>query len=94
MGNIKSTPKPKKPYSFPLNISDDLRQYTERREKRAKELEIPLYVLGTDSEKAPELQELEDYIVETYIDLDLDVPEDIKQKYLELKQRISSETSK
>ena len=81
-------PKPKKPYSSPLNITDDIRQMTERRERRAKELGISLYILGQDKEKEDELQKLEDYIMENFIDLDLDVPVDIKEKYLALKQQI------
>ena len=82
-------PTPKKPYVSPLNITDDIKQFTERREKRAKELGIALYVLGADRESVTELQKLEDYIMENFIDLDLDldVPEEIKEKYLALKKQ-------
>ena len=65
------------------------RKFTERREHRAKELGIALYILGDDPNKNDELQRLEDYIVivENFIDLDLDVPEDIKEKNLALKKQ-------
>ncbi|MCR5388682.1 MAG: hypothetical protein K6E56_05480 [Lachnospiraceae bacterium] len=88
MVELMDKPKPKSSYSFPLNITDERRQFTERREKRADELGIPLYVLGTDEDKNKELQDLEDYIMENFIDLDLDVPEKIKDKYLLLKQSL------
>ena len=68
-------------------VTDDIKQFTERREKRAKELGIALYVLGADRESVTELQKLEDYIMENFIDLDLDVPEEIKEKYLALKKQ-------
>lgn len=79
-------PNPAKPYISPLHITDEMRQLSARREFRAKELGISLYVLGIDDEKPTELQKLEDYIVDNFIDMDLDVPEDIKAKYLSLKQ--------
>ena len=63
------------------------RKFTERRKHRAKELGIALYILGDDPNKNDELQRLEDYIVENFIDLDLDVPEDIKEKNLALKKQ-------
>ena len=31
-------------------------------------------------------EQLEDYILENFIDLDLDVPEDLKEKYIKLKK--------
>jgi hypothetical protein len=43
-------------------------------------------VLGADPDRNDELQKLEDYIMENFIDFDLDVPEDIKEKYLEMKK--------
>ena len=64
---------------------------TERRERRAKELGISLYVLGEDKEKPDELQKLEDYIMENFIDLDLDVPAEIKEKYLALKKQFENQ---
>ena len=85
MVEIIEKTKPKSSYSFPFNITDEMRQFTKRREQRAGELGIALYILGEPPEKDIELQQLEDYIMENYIDMDLDVPEDIKQKYLSLK---------
>ena len=85
MVNIVEKPKPST-YNSPLKISDELRQFTERREQRAKELGIESYVLGADTQSDDEFQKLEDYIMENFIDLDLDVPEDIKKKYLEMKK--------
>ena len=70
-----------------INITDEHREFTERRERRAKDLGIALYVLGEDTEEDNELVRLEEYIMENFIDLDLDVPEDIKEKYLELKSK-------
>lgn len=67
-------------------ISDDVREFTERREQRAEELGIALYILGSDPRQDIELQKLEDYIMDNYIDLDLDVPDDIKKRYLALKK--------
>ena len=86
MVNIVEKPKPTSSYDSPLKISDELRQFTERREKRAGELGIALYVLGVDTQSDDEFQKLEDYIMENFIDLDLDVPEDIKKQYLEMKK--------
>lgn len=86
MVNIVEKPKPTSTYNSPLKISDELRQFTERREQRAKELGIESYVLGADTQSDDEFQKLEDYIMENFIDLDLDVPEDIKKKYLEMKK--------
>lgn len=86
MVNIVDKPKPTSSYKSPLRIPDELKKFTERREQRAKELGIALYVLGTDTRSDDEFQKLEDYIMENFIDLDLDVPEDIKKKYLEMKK--------
>ena len=86
MVNIVEKPKPTSTYNSPLKISDELRQFTERREQRAKELGIESYVLGADAQSDDEFQKLEDYIMENFIDLDLDVPENIKKKYLEMKK--------
>ena len=86
MVNIVEKPKPTSTYKSPLKISDELRQFTERREQRAKELGIESYVLGADTRSDDEFQKLEDYIMENFIDLDLDVPEDIKKKYLDMKK--------
>ena len=86
MVNLVEKPIPKSTYQSPLRITDEIREFSDRRECRAKELGIALYVLGDDPDKDDELQKLEDYIMENFIDLDLDVPEKIKEKYLKLKQ--------
>lgn len=86
MVNIVEKSKPTSTYNSPLKISDELRQFTERREQRTKELGIESYVLGADAQSDDEFHKLEDYIMENFIDLDLDVPEDIKKKYLEMKK--------
>ena len=86
MVNLVDIPKPKSTYKSPIKITDELREFTDRREKRAKELGIPLYVLGANPDQNDEFQKLEDYIMENFIDLDLDVPEDIKAKYLAMKK--------
>ena len=80
-------PKPRNSYKSPLNITEEHRRFTERRERRAKDLGIALYVLGDDSGEENELRRLEEYIMENFIDLDLDVPDDVKEKYLDLKRR-------
>ena len=80
-------PKPRNSYKSPLNITDEHRRFTERRERRAKDLGIALYVLGDDSGEENELRRLEEYIMENFIDLDLDVPDDVKEKYLDLKRK-------
>ncbi|MCR5778223.1 MAG: hypothetical protein K6G84_12565 [Lachnospiraceae bacterium] len=86
MVNLVEKPIPKSTYQSPLHITDEIREFSDRRERRAKELGIALYVLGDDPDKDDELQKLEDYIMENFIDLDLDVPEKIKEKYLKLKK--------
>ena len=93
MVTLVDTPKPNNSYNSPLKITDEIRQFTERREQRANELGIALYVLGDEPQKDFDLQRLEDYIIENFIDLDLDVPEDIKEKYLILKSGIQSNSS-
>ena len=93
MVNLVDMPKPKSTYKSPIKISDELREFTDRREQRAKELGISLYVLGADPNQNDEFQKLEDYIMENFIDLDLDVPEDIKAKYLAMKKEKSLRTS-
>ena len=77
--------KPTKPYVSSLKITDESRKFAERREKRARELGIAIYTMGDDPDKNEELQKLEDYIMENFIDLDLDVPDDLKEKYLFMK---------
>ena len=43
-------------YKSPLRIPDELKQFTERREQRAKELGIESYVLGADAQSDDEGQ--------------------------------------
>ena len=81
--------KPNVQYKSPVEISDEIRQFSDRRERRARELGIALYVLDGDFEKDDEIQRLEEYIMDNFIDFDLDVPDDIKSEYLALKQRKS-----
>ncbi len=69
----------------PENIEMDKRQF-----KRAKELGIDLYVLDGDDDES-ELQRLEDDIVYNYILMDLDVPEELKAKYLKLKEEVNAD---
>ena len=83
--NTIKKPNPREPYISPLNITNEMKEFAERKEKRAKELGIPLYVLDTEDSINIELQKLEDYIMENFIDLDLDVPPDLKERYLSLK---------
>ncbi len=75
-------------YKSQYIITDEMRQFSERRERRAAELGIALYILGKEPQKNLELREMEEYIVENFLDMDLDVPEDIKKKYLKLKADI------
>ena len=57
MVNIVEKSKPTSTYNSPLKISDELRQFTERREQRAKELGIESYVLGADAQSDDELHQ-------------------------------------
>lgn len=93
MFDLRAIPKPTSSYSFPLDMTDERRQFTEHRERRARELGISLYILGTDTDKETELQKLEDYIMDNFIDLDLDVPEKIKTEYLSLKEKLKLQSS-
>lgn len=91
--DIMSIKKPtlKKPYKSPYTYTQSDMDFMNRKRMRANELGIMLFVLdGNDSPS--ELQELEDYIVDNYIDMDLDVPEDLKSKYLLLKQSTEKST--
>lgn len=93
MVNLVEKAIPTDTYQSPLHITDELREFSNRRERRARELGIALYVLGDDPDKDDELQRLEDYIMENFIDLDLDVPEEIKAKYLKLKKQNCEQVS-
>ena len=82
-------PKLDKPLSYPYSVSSEEMEKFRRKKQRAKELGIDLFVL--DEEEIPEeLEELEYYIIDNYLDQDLDVPEELKKKYKELKEQLLS----
>ena len=87
-------PNPDEKYKFSFTISEEERQASARREARAAELGIRLYILEDTNEEKEELRELEDYILDNFIDLDLDVPDGIKEKYLNLKKKLEEEQNK
>lgn len=74
----------------PLNISYSFTKNDEERMNRklirAEEIGMTLFVLD-EKKESPELLELENYIIDNYLDLDLDIPEDIKNKYIQLKKQ-------
>ena len=75
------------PLSFSYKVTDEAFSRTQRRLKRADEIGLKLFVL--DENNSPEeLRKLEEYIVDNFIDLDKDIPEDIKEKYLSLKKQV------
>jgi len=77
-----------KPLTYSYKISQKSKEEYERKTKRANEIGIHLFVL--DEEDLPtEIIELEQYIIDNYLNMDLDVPDDIKQKYMDLKQKLS-----
>ncbi len=78
------------PFSYTIPLENIERQ--NRKVARAEELGIKLFVLDGDDDES-ELQRLEDDIVYNYILMDLDVPEDLKAKYLKLKKELSYNTS-
>ena len=45
-----------------------------------------VFILDED-EIPEELEDLEYYIIDNYLDMDLDVPEELKKKYLDLKKK-------
>ena len=61
-----------------------------RKIERAKELDIKLFVLDGEIENRNEIKELEDFIVDNYIDNDIDVPEELKQKLFELRELLKA----
>ena len=65
-------------------VSEEEMERFNRKKERAKEIGIDLFIL--DERDIPEeLEKLEDYIIDNYLELDLEVPEDLKKKYRELK---------
>ncbi len=82
--NITDVPKVEEPITYSYKVSPQNREEYERRKKRANEIGIHLFVLDED-DSSNELKELEQYIIDNYINMDRDIPLDIKKKYLELK---------
>jgi hypothetical protein len=82
--DIITIEKPEVISPHPYKISKEEEEMLQRRIARADELGIKLFVLD-ESGETDEIQKMEDFIVDNYIDLDKDVPDDIKKKYLELK---------
>lgn len=76
------------PFSYTIPLENIERQ--NRKIMRAEELGIKLFVLDGDDEES-ELQRLEDDIVYNYILMDLDVPEELKTKYLKLKKEMNAD---
>ncbi len=90
---IIEKPKLTKLYKSPFTVTKNDVDRMNRRRKRANELGIRLFVLdGNDI--SDKLQELENQIVDDYIDKDLDVPEELKKKYLALKTKIAKDDKK
>ncbi len=56
-----------------------------RKKRRANELGIELFILDED-EMDKELQELEYFIIDNYLDMDKDIPDPLKEKYIKLKE--------
>ncbi|MBO6310144.1 MAG: hypothetical protein J6N70_15205 [Oribacterium sp.] len=73
--------------TYPYSVSMDDMERFRRKKQRAKEIGIDLFILDTD-DRAEELQELEYYIIDNYLDMDKEVPEDLKEKYRELKEKL------
>ena len=76
-----------RPLSYPYSVSSEEMEKFRRKRQRSKELGIDLFVLDNE-EMLEELEELECYIMDNYLDQDLDVPEDLKKKYKELKEQL------
>lgn len=76
----------KSSFTFTKNDVDRMN----RKRQRAGELGIRLFILD-GSDVADSLQELENKIVDDYIDKDLDVPEELKKEYLALKAKMERE---
>ncbi|MCR4658559.1 MAG: hypothetical protein K5770_20360 [Lachnospiraceae bacterium] len=81
-------PELDKPLIYTYTVSGEDMERFRRKKQRAKELGINLFVLDED-DIPEELMELEYYIIDNYLDMDLDVPEDIKERYMELKKLLS-----
>lgn len=85
-----STTVPEDNLFFSYSVSPENIERDKRQSKRAEELGIDLYVLDGDDDES-ELQRLEDDIVYNYILMDSDVPEELKAKYLKLKEAVNAD---
>ena len=79
-----------KPLQHPYSVTPDDMDRFRREVERARELGIDMYILDGEPE-SPELEELENEIVYNYILMDLDVPEELKAKYLKLKEEVNTD---
>lgn len=79
-----------KPLTFSYSVSDEEYDRTRRRLERADEIGLKLFVLDNE-ESSKELQELENFIIDNYIDMDIDIPDDLKKQYVELKKANSEQ---
>ena len=82
---IIEKPKLDKPYEAPFSYTKSDVDRMNRKRERAAELGIRLFVLDNE-EPNNRLKELEEIIIDDYIDMDKDVPEELKKEYLELKK--------
>lgn len=83
--NYIKKPKVNKPY-ISLKYSEEEIAKEKRREERAKRIGLNLYIL--DDESAAQLVKLENHILETYLDNDKDVPDDVIKEYTSLKDKV------
>lgn len=79
-----------KPLQHPYSVTPDDMDRFRREVERARELGIDMYILDGEPESS-ELEELENEIVYNYILMDMDVPEELKIKYLKLKGEMKAD---
>ena len=85
---VVEQPKLDKSLTYSYSVPAEAKERFKRKKKRAEEIGIRLFVL--DEPDIPmELQELEDYIIDTYLDMDKDVPNELKAQYCELKKKLA-----
>ena len=80
-------PQTENPLGYTYSVSNEDMERFRRKKQRAEELGIRLFILDED-DIPEELQELEYYIIDNYLDMDKDVPEEIKERYLKLKEQL------
>lgn len=80
-------PQIENPLVYTYSVSNEDMERFKRKKQRAEELGIRLFILDED-DIPEELQELEYYIIDNYLDMDKDVPEEIKERYLKLKEQL------